>query len=107
MKSKSLESPLSIHIGAFFSHHLAVERGASPHTIRSYANALTGYLEYLETVRGIRVSKVDTSALSRGNVLDYLNWLENDKGSRYRLETSALPPYTLYVVFYNMMTLPI
>lgn len=80
MKSKTLESPLSIHIGAFFSRHLTVERGASRHTIRSYANALTGYLEYLETVCGIKVDKVDTSVLTRNNVLDYLGWLEQDRG---------------------------
>lgn len=80
MKSKTLESPLSIHIGAFFSRHLTVERGASRHTIRSYANALTGYLEYLETVCRIKVDKVDTSVLTRNNVLDYLGWLEQDRG---------------------------
>lgn len=76
---KQNELPLAKYIGAFFSSYLSVERGASPHTIRSYANAITSYLDFMCTVKDIAIERISTAFLNKENVLDFLSWLENKK----------------------------
>lgn len=77
---KQTESPLAKHIGAFFSSYLSVERGVSPHTIRSYANAFVAYIDYLERMKRIKPQNLSTAALVKENVLTFLAWLEETKG---------------------------
>lgn len=74
------ELPLAKYIGTFFSSYLSAERGASPHTIRSYANAIASYLDYMETVKGIATERILTTSFNKENVLDFLSWIENKKG---------------------------
>lgn len=73
---KSLESLLSRHIGLFFSSYLTSERGVSPHTIRSYAMAISQYLDFLDKVKHVKDSQIKTNNLTKTNVLDFLSWLE-------------------------------
>ena len=77
---KQTESPLARHIGAFFSSYMSAERGASPHTIRSYANTFVSYIDYIERIKGIKTQNLSTAVLVKGNVLDFLAWIENTKG---------------------------
>lgn len=76
---KQNELPLAKYIGTFFSSYLSVERGSSPHTIRSYANTIASYLDFMCTVKGIVTERISTAALNKDNVLDFLSWLENKK----------------------------
>lgn len=76
---KQNELPLAKYIGTFFSSYLSAERGASPHTIRSYANAITSYLDFICSVKGIAIERISTANLNKENVLDFLSWLEKKK----------------------------
>ena len=80
MTMKQTESPLARYIGAFFSSYMSAERGASPHTIRSYANTFVSYIDYIERIKGIKAQNLSTEALVKRNVLDFLAWIENTKG---------------------------
>ena len=77
---KQTESPLAKHIGSFFSSYLSVERGASPHTIRSYANTFVSYIDYMERKKGIKPHNLSTASLVKVNVLGFLAWIEDTKG---------------------------
>lgn len=68
---KQNELPLAKYIGTFFSSYLSVERGSSPHTIRSYANTIASYLDFMCTVKGIVTERISTAALNKDNVLDF------------------------------------
>ena len=59
---------------------MSAERGESPHTIRSYANTFVSYIDYIERIKGIKTQNLSTAVLVKGNVLDFLAWIENTKG---------------------------
>lgn len=80
MIMKQTESPLAKHIGTFFSSYLSVERGASPHTIRSYANTFVSYVDYLEKMKRVKPQNLSTAVIVKENVLAFLAWLEETKG---------------------------
>ena len=66
---KQTESPLAKHIGSFFSSYLSVERGASPHTIRSYANTFVSYIDYMERKNGIKPHNLSTASLGKATLI--------------------------------------
>ena len=46
------------YLTKFFTEYLVGERGASPHTIRSYSNTFTLVLTYMDKVRHIAADRL-------------------------------------------------
>ncbi len=67
-----------------FLDHLAVERGASGHTVAAYRRDLTRYLDYLAR-RGI----TDPGAVSANEVSGFLAWLQTADGGRVALSVTS------------------
>lgn len=63
----------------YFTRYLTNERGSSPQTIDSYRYAFILYLEYMESCRGIRPENLTVSDYTRGSILGFLNWLEEER----------------------------
>lgn len=63
----------------FFTEYLSAERGVSPNTLRSYGAAFASYLDFMRVKRKVDAEKLTLEHLNRKNVLDYLDWLQNDK----------------------------
>ena len=64
------------YLSRYFTRYLPNENGSSPQTIDTYRNAFVLYLEYMESVRGIRPEKISVMDYTRESILGFLNWLE-------------------------------
>ena len=67
-------------LSKYFIRYLPNERGSSPQTIDSYRNAFILYLDYMESVCGIRPEKLSLKDYTRESVLGFLNWIEKERG---------------------------
>lgn len=98
MKSTDFATLLS----KYFIRYLPNEQGSSPQTIDSYRNAFILYLDYMETVCGIRPEKMSVKDYTRESILGFLNWLEKERGNsaatrNYRL--AALKGFVHYLKY--------
>ena len=59
--------------------HLAKLRNLSEHTVRSYANALTEFVEYVSRQRRIPMRSVAFADFTKRSVCDFLDHLENER----------------------------
>lgn len=63
----------------YFTRHLVNEKGSSPQTVDSYRHAFLLYFEYMESRCGIRPEKLTVSDYTRASILDFLEWLEEER----------------------------
>jgi site-specific recombinase XerD len=80
MKSSSPSLPGLIQ--SFFQQHLVQARGASPHTIRAYRDALRLFLEHLAQQQHRGIDRLTLSDVTSQQVLDFLRGLENRRGNQ-------------------------
>lgn len=90
------------HLSRYFTRYLPNERGSSPQTIDSYRNAFVLYLEYMESVGGIKPEKISIKDYTRESILGFLKWLEecrkNSASTRnYRL--AAMKGFVHYLKY--------
>ena len=71
---------LAPYISAFLGEYLPRDRGASRHTIESYAVSFTQLVCFAETRYGIRPCKITIEQLTAELILDFLEYLERDRG---------------------------
>ena len=57
------------YITSFFLEYLSGERGASPHTIRSYSNTFILLLNYMDEVKHVKADKLVLTHINREVVL--------------------------------------
>ena len=62
---------------SFFTDYMATERGASPHTIRSYRDVFVLLLEYMDKKCNVPANKLKLENLTKETVLGFLNWLQD------------------------------
>jgi len=70
------------YLTSFFTEYLACERGASHNTIRSYSNTFVLFLNYMDEMKHVKAEYISVGHLKRKTVLDFLNWLQNEKLSK-------------------------
>jgi site-specific recombinase XerD len=79
--SYSLPNSLARALRSFFADHLPRVRGASPHTIRSYRDALTLLLRFLAGRHQRPVVDLDLDCFDPDSVLVFLDELEQSRGN--------------------------
>lgn len=67
-------------VSGYFQKHLAGTKNVSVNTIHSYRDTFVIFNEYLEKKRGFKLEKTCIGDLSRDIVLDFLSYLETDRG---------------------------
>ena len=70
---------LAKYLTRFFTEYLVGERGASPHTIRSYGNTFSLVLDYMDKVLGKPADKLVLDHFTRETVLGFLDWVQKDR----------------------------
>ena len=74
----------------FFAEHLPGVRGASPHTVRSYRDALALLLRFLAVRTTRPVVELDLEDLDPEDVLAFLNHLEHERGNSVATRNARL-----------------
>ncbi len=78
---RRLMTPLAPHITAFLLQRLPIERGASPHTCDSYADAFRLLLEYVSNCLKIPPSQLHLEHLEASLIVNFLGHLETTRGN--------------------------
>ena len=73
--------PLAAHVSAFLHEHLPRDRGASPHTVAAYAQALKLLVRFAAARTGRRPSQLALEQLDAELVLDFLEHVEREGAS--------------------------
>lgn len=76
-----MKTDFAKYLTSFFVEYLSGERGANPNTIRSYSNAFTLLLSYMDEIKHIKADKLKMEQITRKVVLDFLDWLQNSRQS--------------------------
>lgn len=64
----------------FFTEYLSAERGVSPNTMRSYGAAFAAFLDFMNIKKKVDAEKLALEDVNRKNILDYLSWVQIEKG---------------------------
>ena len=67
-------------VSSYFKKHLAGIKNVSINTIHSYRDTFVIFNDYLEKQRGFKLEKTSVSDLSRNLVLEFLSYLETERG---------------------------
>ena len=88
------------YISKYFTTYLHAERNVSPNTIASYADTFKLLLKYFENVVQKRTDKITLDDITKENITDFLNWLENERHvtiSSRNVRLAAIQSYSRYV----------
>jgi site-specific recombinase XerD len=82
MKKATNESVIiARHIHAFLNEYVPSQKSHSSHTLKSYQYALTLYIGFLETEKGISAESLCGGCFSRTIIEEWLQWLMEQRGS--------------------------
>ena len=76
-----LPNALARTLRDFFTDHLPLLRGVSPHTVHSYRDSLTLLLRFVALHLGRPVASLDLQDLTPSEITDFLHHLENERGN--------------------------
>lgn len=69
----------AVYLSRYFTRYLPNELGSSPQTIDSYRIAFILFLEYMETVHGIKPEKISVMDFNNKAIRGFLDWLEENR----------------------------
>jgi len=75
----SLPTDLGRDLVRFFEDYLPAQRGMSPHTIRSYRDALVLLLQFVSHDANRRIEQLQIGDLSSERIIKFLKFLETDR----------------------------
>ncbi len=65
------------YLSKFFKDEMSSRKGSSQQTISSYADAFKLFLTFMKENKNIKPESIQLDDLTRDNIHDYLNWLED------------------------------
>ena len=77
MRASNESVVISKHINVFLNEYAPIQKTNSEHTLKSYYDAVTLYLGFLETVKGIRPERFCGNCFCSTNIEEWLLWLMN------------------------------
>jgi site-specific recombinase XerC len=83
---------LAPHVQAFFTHHLCQHKQASPQTIASYRDTFRLFLTFVKDMTGQEPAALQLSDLDAPIVLQFLDYLEHQRGNTVRSRNMRLAP---------------
>lgn len=107
---KLLDPMLFELIRAFLTVYLPRQRCCSENTVKTYKAALNQMLEYIKMKHMIPLYDVTLSMLTKDSVVDFLTWLENERGcsaQTINLRLAALRAFFAYAADEEMTICPL
>lgn len=74
-----MKNDLAVHLSEFLSHYLPDVKGVSSNTVASYSDTFRLFLMYCQNNQSLSPEKMSVSDISAAVILDFLEWLENDR----------------------------
>ena len=74
-----MKNDFAKYLTRFFTEYLSAERGVSHHTIRSYSNTFTSFLDFMNEEKHVKAEKMSIEHLTRDNILSFLQWIQGVK----------------------------
>jgi integrase/recombinase XerD len=90
---------LAPHVQAFFAQHLCQHKQASPQTIASYRDTFRLFLTFVKDTTGREPTALQVSDLDAPLVLQFLNYLEHQRGNTVRSRNMRLAAIRTFVRF--------
>ena len=81
MSKKKCKSDFAYYLTNFFMLYLVNQKNVSNNTIKSYRDTFKILLQYLNKDKKISISHITLETFSKEKVLDFLNYLENEKNN--------------------------
>jgi len=94
----------SKYLTDFLTKYLVNERGASSNTVKSYRDTFVQFIEYLTDVRKIKMNKITLAAITKEEVVAFLDRLQATKKCSNATRNSrlaALHSFFRYVQFHH------
>lgn len=88
----------------FLSLYLMNEKGVSPNTIKGYRDTFVQLVDYIYSCRGIKLEKLTLSVINKELVMDFLDWLQNERhcsASTRNVRLAAIHSYIKYVQYHH------
>ncbi|MEJ7739737.1 MAG: tyrosine-type recombinase/integrase [Chitinophagaceae bacterium] len=89
----------SKYLSDFLGNYLPNERGVSINTIKSYSHTFILLLTYLNDVKNIRIEKVAFKHFTRPLVVDFLDWLQAERGCSNTTRNQRLSAISSFIKF--------
>lgn len=77
---KTSNKDFGYYVSDYFTKYLSDEKGVSPHTIRSYSNCFTVFLQYMDEKHQKKSDQIEISDVTYENVIGFLSWLQDNNG---------------------------
>ena len=81
---------LATLVTSFFTRHLAAQRNASGHTIRSYRDTFRLFLRHVADAAGRQVARLTLQDLTPDAILSFLDYLEQKRGNSVATRNAKL-----------------
>ena len=90
---------LAPHVQAFFTQHLCQHKQASPQTIASYRDTFRLFLTFVKDTTGREPAALQLSDLDAPLVLQFLDYLEHQRGNTVRSRNMRLAAIRTFIRF--------
>lgn len=85
-----MNKDFSYYLSKFLKDYLIIERNMSLHTVRSYKKTFQNLIEYLVNIKGFKLKDITFENVTREIIIDFLNYLEEDKQNSIRTRNQRL-----------------
>ncbi len=92
-------SSIAPHVQAFFTQHLCQQKQASPQTIASYRDTFRLFLTFVKDTTGREPTALQLSDLDAPLVLQFLDYLEHQRGNTVRSRNMRLAALRTFIRF--------
>ena len=75
MRAANKSVTLAMHINVFLNEYVLLQKSRSEHTLKSYKEALSLYVDFLESEKGINSNNFSDGCFCSANIEEWLTWL--------------------------------
>ena len=96
---RAAPNDLGSSLTRFFQTYLPSLRGMSPHTIKSYRDAIVLYLRFVASQTGLPPDQIDLDGFTASRVSDFVTFLEQTRGNRVGTRNARLAALHTFASF--------
>lgn len=90
------------YLNLFFNDYLTLQLNCSSNTIKSYKNTFKLLLNFLIKEKGINLKDIDFKILTKDNIKEFLNYLENNKNCSINTRNQRLAAIKSFFQFVSI-----